>query len=86
VATVADDPRVGASSQAMVVKCGDEGRARQILTPAACAALETTWAQKHPVKILNQRVEYVYSGMISDPREVDTMIRAFTFVVANLGR
>jgi len=70
----------------MVVKCGDEGRARQILTPAACAALETTWAQKHPVKILNQRVEYVYSGMISDPREVDTMIRAFTFVVANLGR
>lgn len=84
----AQDIRIGIPTfdENFMVRCSDEGRARRILTPAACAALETTWAQKHPVRILNQRVEYVYSGMISDPREVDTMIRAFTFVVANLGR
>jgi hypothetical protein len=84
----AQDLRMGIPSfdETFMVRCSDEGRARRILTPAACAALEIVWAEKHRVMIFNQRVEYVYSGMISDPREVDTMIRAFTFVLASLGR
>lgn len=84
----AQDIKVGipAFDDAFVVKCSDEARARRILTPAACEALRAVWSQEHRVKILNQRIEYGYAGMIEDPRQVDAMIRALTFVLASLGR